>query len=211
MLVGNRRTFHYLMAAVAATAAVVALGAPTPASAASRISGCFAYGGSRYSGLSTSVEFQLKNGGWAFLAAGRNVTGRNGCASYNISGRARTYHLRIAARASVPQWRGFFVGATPLYAPWDERSWYLGEGRLSFYVLPPVVPTAPEWGGLTGTWLDEMTGGAGPSCSSSSAMLVACYMDQHGMHGNVVVIPRDSDGDGWLDSQDKYPFNKYYR
>jgi hypothetical protein len=34
-------------------------------------------------------------------------------------------------------------------------------------------------------------------------MLVACYMDRHGMHGNAVVL--DYDHDGVEDAQDRYP------
>jgi hypothetical protein len=118
--------------------------------------------------------------------------------------------LRIRATGVAANWRGVFNGYSYYYAPGTQSSYNLGEGRLNFYYLPATASTPPDdpWG--TGNWLDQMSnGGSGSGCSSSPAMQVACYMDQHGLHGNVVVLDRDSDGDNVDDWQDRYPQDKY--
>lgn len=204
--------FAVLMTAGLASAAGVLL--PAQASAASRIRGCFVYNGVRYAGLSTSVEYQTTANRWAYLKSSGGHTLSDGCVAYNITGSYRRWHLRIKATAVVPQWRGFFLGSTPYYAPGDGSSYNLGQGVLRLWILPPAAPTAPpaaSYGNVdTSQWLNDMSGGGGGgSCSSSTAMQVACYMDQHGMHGNVVVLPRDFDGDGRLDDVDPYPQDKY--
>jgi hypothetical protein len=193
------------VALVAAAGGLAGLGASS-ASAASRISGCFSYAGIRYQNLSTNVLYQTTDGGWRFLAGSVARTDSNGCIAYNISGRPRDWHLRIRATGAVPNWRGMFDGLTPYFGGGDGRSYQLGEGRLSFYYLPATAQTPPDSNDLTSSWLDGMSsGGNGGGCSSSGAMLVACYMDAHGMHGNVVVNDRDTDGDGWFDWQDNRP------
>jgi hypothetical protein len=187
--------------------------APAQASAASRISACFDYAGTRYEGLSTNVEYMTTGGGWAYLPGTRGYTESNGCVAYRVSGRHRSWYLRIKATASVPLWRGIFSGPTPHYGPAGRGKYYLGEGRLRFFTLPAAAPTAPSFGGVdTSQWLNDMTGGSnGPDCSSSTSMMVACYMDRHGLHGNVVVPIRDYDHDGWTDDRDNYPRDPLWR
>jgi hypothetical protein len=184
------------------------------ASAASRVGACFGYQGVRYTGLSTSIQYHTTSGSWAYLAGSNARTLSDGCVTYNITGRYRNWHLRIKATAVVPEWRGFFVGVTPYYGPSGYGRYYLGQGTLQLWVLPATVPTAPSGGnGLTSTWLDQMTPGSGNSpCGSyaNPAMQVACYMDAHGMRGNVVVLPRDFDNDGVNDGSDRYPNDSRY-
>lgn len=200
------------IATVAAALAAISIStgalAPAPASAASSLSGCFNYNGTRYQNLSTDLEYRTSSGGWAYLTGTRYVTGSDGCVHYTVSGSYRSLMLRIVATGSVPAWRGVFRGYSPYYSFTGKGASNLGEGKLGFYFLP-ATPAASEWGVDTSAWLNEITGST--SCNSSSAMQVACYMDQHGLHGNVIVQSRDYDGDGWFDSQDNYPENKYYR
>jgi hypothetical protein len=195
--------------------AFVGVGVLSPASAlgARRISGCFAYNGVRYSGLSTNVEYQTISGGWRYLSQSAGHTLSDGCVAYNITGRYRNWHLRIKATAVVPQWRAVFIGSTPFYGRYGSGSYNLGQGRLSLLIIPAAAPSAPTTapGAInTNEWLNDMTGSpAANNCSSSAspAMQVACYMDQHGLHGNVVTQPRDQDNDGVYDDQDHYPMN----
>lgn len=206
-MAGLLRSAVSAVGAAVLTIAVAGALAAAPASAASGVSACFAYNGVRYQGLSTNLEY-AESGYWHFFGGTLGTTLSEGCVSYSIPSRYRRVQLRIKADASVPEWRGMFVGYSPTYAPKGRRSWYLGESQMGFYYLPSTVPNASEWGVDTNAWLNEITGSV--NCSSSTAMQVACYMDEHNMHGNIVVLPKDSDGDGWLDTQDDYPTNKYY-
>jgi hypothetical protein len=196
---------------IAAFAAAGALAA-SPAMAARRISACFTYNGVRYTGLSTNIEYQTANGSWRFLQGSSGHLLSNGCVTYNVTGRYRRWHLRIRASALVSAWRAAFDGTTPYYGPSGAGVYNLGVGRLQLLVLPPAAPSATTPGGdfavNTQEWLDQMTGGptaANCSANASPAMQVACYMDAHGLVGNVVVIPRDTDGDGVYDDLDRYP------
>jgi hypothetical protein len=74
--------------------------------------------------------------------------------------------------------------------------------QLEWRDTPPRATT------LQDEWLADMT--ARGSCNSSPAAQVACYMDNHGLVGNVVTRNRDSDGDGTIDGYDNYPNNLYY-
>jgi hypothetical protein len=178
--------------------------APASASAASQLSGCFAYRGTPISGLSTNLEYLTTSNTWRWLGAVGH-TNAYGCVSYSIwSPMWRTYFIRIRATGVVPAWRAVVSGSTPYYAGGDRRSYRLGTGSLSLSLLPATVPDPPSYSGLTAGWLDEMSGSNGSgNCDSSTAMQVACYMDAHGLHGNVVV--NDADGDGVLDDNDNYP------
>ncbi len=194
-----------------AVAAVVAAANAPAASAASEIKACFSFNGVRYQNLSTSVEYWTKGGYWGFLRGSAGVTESDGCVTYTIGGAPQGWYLRIRATAVVPNWRGVFDGHTPYYANPGTRFTWLGEGRLQFYYLPAAVETPPDNWRFTDDWLDAMSNGGSGSdpCSFNGAMAVACYMDAHGLHGNVVVPNRDSDGDGWYDWQDPYPQDKY--
>lgn len=192
------------VATFAAVVAIAAVGA-TSASAASRITGCFSYNGVRYNGLSTSILYKTTSGGWAYLPSSNGVSRGNGCATYNISGRYQNWYLRLRATAVAPQWRGFFSGSTPFYAGTGAGSYNLGTARMGFYTLPSYVARPPLSSSLTSGWLDQMNNPCG--ANASPAMQVACYMDAHHMHGNVVVPPRQSDGDGVPDYLDRYPLD----
>ena len=200
------------LASGCATAAIVVVSvgafAPAQASAAKSVESCFSYGGVRYQNLSTTLLYS-QGGYWHYWRGTNWVTDSRGCVRYNISYAYREVRATIKAVGSVPEWRGMFVGYSPAASPRGRGSWNLGEGQLSFYYLPATVQTSSEWGVNTNEWLNEVSGSV--NCSSSPAMQVACWMDQHGMHGNVVVIPKDSDEDGWTDAEDRYPENKYYR
>lgn len=186
--------------------------AASPAHAASRLSACFSYGGQRYQNLSTNVLFKNTAGGWTFLANSAGHTRSDGCVIYNISGRVQNWSLQVRATGAVPNWRGVFNGFTPTFAPAGQGSYYLGEGRLAFYYLPASAPTPPDNRNMTSNWLDSMSSGSnGSGCSNNAALVVTCWMDANGMHGNVIVQDRDSDHDGYIDAQDRYPQNKYYR
>jgi hypothetical protein len=187
-----------ILAAVLATLALA-----SSASAASRITGCFSYNGVRYNGLSTSILYKTTSGGWAYLNGSNGVTRGYGCATYNINGRYRSWYLRMKAVAVASQWRGFFSGATPYYSGSGNGIYRLGVARMRFYVLPAYVARPPVYSGLTSSWLDQMNNPCG--ANASPAMQVACFMDAHGMHGNVVVPPRQSDGDGVPDYLDRWP------
>jgi hypothetical protein len=99
-----------------------------------------------------------------------------------------------------------FLGASRYYAPGGLRRVYLGARQLSLYTFPK--PSGYD--GLTGSWMDQMSGSGGPDCSSSAAMQVACWEDQHGIHGDIVVVPKDTDDDGYYDDVDAQPSNPYY-
>lgn len=193
--------------AVVLTAAALALTAgglsPSSARAAASIEGCFSYAGVRYENLSTVLLYS-QGGYWHYWANTRYHTNSYGCVRYNLAYKYRNVRATIKAAAVIPEWRGVFIGQSPYGSPKGRGSWNLGEGQLRFYYLPPEVD---DWTGSTAGWIDEMSSA---NCSSSAALAVACYMDSHGMHGNVVVVPKDTDGDGWTDGLDNYPENKYY-
>jgi len=212
------RSLRKLTCAIAMSAAFTATAgalAATPASAAGRLTGCFSYAGVRYSGLSTAIEYQTRSGGWRLLAVGQKPTNSRGCDTWNVQGAARGWILRIRAVGLVPRWHGLFQGFTFHDAPAGNDAYILGGGALRFFPLPTEAPSTPpqlssggnpdNWGDLTNTWLNEMTEN-GRNCSATPAMMVACYMDDHGMHGDVIVpSPPDSDGDGIYDEFDRYP------
>ena len=130
--------------------------------------------------------------------------------SYTVSGNYRTWNFRIHAAGAVPAWRGFFNGVSRYYGPSGDGSYNLGETALSFYVIPASWSTPPRNEVNFDSWLEDMTdSGRRSTCQSSGAASVACYMDAHGLVGNVVVQYRDSDGDGIFDASDPYPYNKY--
>jgi hypothetical protein len=154
------------------------------AMAASQITGCFSYNGVRYNGLTTSVQYKTVSGGWGALSGSNGSTRGHGCATYNINGVPRSYYLRILAVAMAPNRTGFFSGHTPYYSRGGNGRYNLGTGNMSFYRLPTYVAPPPSTN-LTSSWIDQMATSCGSN--ASPAMQVACYMDQHGMHGNVVV------------------------
>jgi hypothetical protein len=191
---------------VGAIAATFALSAgtlaPQSASAATGISGCFAYKGVAYRNVSTQLEYMTTTGDWAALDDSISVTNSRGCYHYSVWGSWTRLNIRVVAAAAVPGWRGFFWGYSPYYAQTGNASYSIGTGALSFLSLAGL-PAAPRSSSLTSSWLDGMTSGG--ECDTSSAMLVACYMDQHGMVGNTVVQYRDFDGDGYRDNIDLWP------
>jgi hypothetical protein len=188
-------------------AGAVSLATPSGAAAASRISACFYYNGYWWKGLSTIIEYQTVSGGWRYLPGSNGYTGSQGCATYNISGRYRQWHLREVAFGQLkvgPDRLGVFLGTSRYYAPSGLQRANLGTRQLSLYTFP-----APSgYDGLTSSWMQEMSG-SGQNCSSSAAMQVACWEDQQGIHGDIVVVPVDSDHDGVYDDVDAFPHDKY--
>lgn len=193
---------------VAVTGALAGLASP-PAMAASQITGCFSYAGTRYQNLSTNVEYVNTRNGWSFMSGSVGRTRSNGCVTYDVSGAARRWSLRIHASGAVPNWRGMFSGYSRYRSVSGRHRSHLGEGRMAFYYLPPAATTPPDSFGMTSNWLDGMSSGESGGCGSSAAIMVTCYMDARGMHGNVVVPDRDADGDHVYDWQDRYPQDKY--
>ena len=176
------------MRRIAILAAVLACGLAlaSSASAASRITGCFSYNGTRYNGLTTSILYKTTSGGWATLRGSNGTTRGKGCATYNVNGQARSWYLRVRAVGMAPSRTGFFSGTTPSYGPSGNSTYNLGTARMGFYRLPTFVPRPPSTS-LTGTWIDQMAPSSACGPGASPAMQVACYMDANGMHGNVVV------------------------
>lgn len=195
-----RQSIRRGLAAAVAALAFAAMPA-SPAHAAAAVSGCFAYAGTAISGLSTNLEYQTTSGAWRWLG-GVGATNRAGCVAYTIRGTWQRYRVRIKATGVVTSWNAVLDGATPYYAGGDARSYRLGSGRLRSTSIPRTAPAASAWGVDTAGWLNEMDN-ACTRPNLSPAMLVACYMDQHGLHGNVVVLDRD--GDGVEDQYDAYP------
>lgn len=195
-----------LTAALAAGAGAVA---PSPAAAASSITACFSYGSTPIRNLSTNVDYLTRGGRWAWLGAPARTDAR-GCIRYRMTGAHRRYTLRVRASGVMPQWRGMLDGVSPWAGHGGNHAAYLGRRGLRFSPLPAAAPPAPRFGGVdTGAWLDGMSSGsAGSGCSSSTGMMVACYMDQHGLHGNVIFF--DYDGDGVQDAYDSYPRDGRY-
>lgn len=189
---------------------VGAVGLQTPAWAASRITGCFYYNGAWWKGLSTAIEYQTVSGGWNRLQGSNWHTGSQGCATYHISGRYRQWHLREVAFGELkvgPNSLGMFLGVSRYYSPSGAGRANLGSGQLTLYTFP--MPSDDDW--AAGNWLNEMSGSGAPNCSSSGAMQVACWEDRNGIHGDIVVVPHDTDNDGIYDDVDRNATNPYIR
>jgi hypothetical protein len=183
--------------------------APADASAASRLKACFQNNGIRYRNVSTNTEVWTVGHYWRFFG-GLGRTDSHGCVTYNVTGKAQNYDLRVRAQAVIPQQRAVFTGISHLYSNRHGDFYdYLGVGRLVLRYLPTYVPPPPSsqhFGGVdTQNWLDEMHGGSADPCTNnpSPGMQVACYMDSHNMVGNVIVLDRDVDGR--LDDVDRFP------
>jgi hypothetical protein len=203
------RGVHQRVLALVGILLMIAVATPLGAAQAStRMATCFSYGGQRWQGVSTFLEFLGVDNRWHPLNGTESFSRSNGCIAYYPSAAYRRYSFRVHAVALVPNWRGVFNGVSPTYAPGGNGSYNLGETRLSFYFIPPSWPTEPSsnTGGLTSEWLDDMA----HSCGTSAAASVACYMDRNGLVGNVVVPYRDSDQDGRNDAVDNYPTDPRY-
>ena len=196
------------VALCATTVLAIAAMAPGRAQAATAISGCFGVNGTMVTGLSTDVQYLTTVRTWHSLAGSVGQTDASGCVHYRISGAARRYSLRIHAAGVVPAWAAMVDGATPHYAPGRRRSYALGTSNMRVSYLPPSVATTPQADVDTSDWLNQMTDGSACANDPSPAMQVACYMDRHNMHGNVVVL--DDDHDGVENAQDRYPQDSRY-
>jgi hypothetical protein len=189
--------------------------AVSTASAASHITACFSYGGYAYRNLSTSAWSLRTNGGYGMIPGSFYMTDNNGCVRYTITGSDRhDSRIKIRASASAPAWRGYLDGFSYQYAPDGGLNYTLARTGLHFYALPSTVPDPPVQngnpGGLTASWMDALNNNPGSTgCNTSTAMQVACYMDANHLHGNVVVVSKDSDGDHCYDWQDNYVFDKF--
>jgi hypothetical protein len=199
----TRRTLARVLTALAAVALPLALSMPGNAAAAVGISGCFSANGTMITGLSTDVQYLTVSQTWRALPGSRGSTDARGCVSYTIQGDARRYALRIHAAGVVPAWSAMVDGATPNYGRPGAGRYALGTSGMRVSYLSTSMTAAPGFGVDTSAWLNDMTDGGACSNNPSSAMLVACYMDRHGMHGNAVVL--DYDHDGVEDAQDRYP------
>jgi hypothetical protein len=180
---------------------------PLQASAASRISACFSYRGYAYRNLSTAAYSLRVSGTYKMIPNSFYRTDSSGCVSYTMSGSdINDSRVKIRASGSAPGWRGYLDGFSASYAPAGRGRYSLGRANLGFYRLPPAAPNPPvangNQGGLTSSWMDALNGSV--DCNQSPAMQVACYMDRNHLHGNVVTVPRDFDGDGVEDWQDNY-------
>jgi hypothetical protein len=191
------------VAAIAAISISTGALAPAPASAATGVAGCFNYNGVAYTNVVTQLE-SYTSSGWQALPETVSHTDSNGCYSYWVSGGWAQLNLRVVAAAWAPALRGFLWGYSPSYATPGTGSVNVGNGSLGY--IPAGSLPAPKKK-LTSSWLDEMVAARTCDGTGSSAMQVACYMDEHGMVGNVIVQYVDSDGDGYLDTQDKYDHN----
>jgi hypothetical protein len=202
---------HRRVLAVVSMLVMIAVLTPLSAAhASSRLATCFSYGGQRWQGISTYLEYWGVDSRWHPLNGTESFSRSNGCIAYYPASDYRGYSFRVHAVGLVPHWRGFFNGVSPTYAPGGDGSYNLGETRLNFYFIPPSWPTEPSTnhGGLTSDWLDDMAQGC--RAPSSAAANVACYMDRNGLVGNVVVPYRDTDDDGFNDAVDNYPTNPRY-
>jgi hypothetical protein len=192
-----------------ATLAAVVLGlAPAQAHAASALSGCFGVNGTAITGLSTDLQYLTTGGSWRGLPSSHGTTDARGCVRYTVRGVTRSYSLRIHGAGVVPSWNAVVDGATPHYASAGRRTYDLGTSNMRWTRLPAAMTTSPGYGVDTNSWLDQMTDGSACTNNPSPAMQVACYMDRHNMHGNVVVL--DDDLDGVENAQDRYPQDPRY-
>lgn len=82
----------------------------------------------------------------------------------------------------------------------------LGSRQLSLYTFQ----TPSSFNVQTSGWMDQMSGAGGPNCSISAAMQVACWENEQGIHGDIIVLPHDADGDGYYDEVDSLPNNASY-
>jgi hypothetical protein len=192
------RSRHTLLAAVA-TLLVAAGGiGPAHASAARSVSGCFGAGNVSVSGLFTQVEYLSVSGRWIPVNGSLAHTDGYGCVRYNIAPRLQGARLTIASAGIVPSWSALVWGQTPLMSRAGTGVAFLGWTSLRWAHL--------EDQSLTGSWLNSMDQAKPTSlCASSGAAAVACYMDQHNMVANSVVVPKDEDGDHVYDAQDNHP------
>ena len=173
------------------------------ASAATQVAGCFGYAGVNYNGLGVRLEYLASDGKFYPLQSSPTVyTSGNGCAAFDLYGSWTALNVHLVAFGWVPNWRGFFLGTSPQYATPGNGPVSVGTGQLSFYLLPHRAPDPP----VNDPWTMKL----GPTnCNVNAAMAAACSNDANGIHGNVVVVPRDSDGDNVDDRFDNYPGNKY--
>lgn len=131
------------------------------AQASTRIATCFSYGGQRWQGVSTYLEYFAVDNRWHPLNGTQSFSRSNGCIAYYPSSAYRGYSFRVHAAALVPNWRGVFNGVSPTYAPGGNGSYNLGETNLNFHFIPASWPTEPSRSnaGLTSDWLEDMAQG----------------------------------------------------
>jgi hypothetical protein len=203
-----------IVATSSALAATVVAFTVSPASAARYVKGCFSYNGYYYQGVAINLEYKTVSGAWRFLPNTASSTLAEGCQSYTITGTWRRFYIRMKATAWTADYGGFFLGVSRYAGPNNHR-WSLGVNALRLYTLPPQALPAPappasgtldEWTAGVGNWVNEITGPRTPAmCAQSAAMQVACYMDSHGLQGNVVYTTGDVDEDGYYGLDDHYP------
>ena len=168
---------------------------PRAHAAAAGVTGCFGYAGVNYNNLATTLQYyHFADGTWRTLPLTPVYTSGFGCVRWTIYGSWTSYkRIRIYATGLVAGGRGIFVGASPYYAPGGTRRYLLGTGQLAFIPFPTSVPPAPQTQdpNITRSWLDQVSGGANCATLTDPALQVACYMDQHGLVGNTVVLHCD--------------------
>ena len=169
---------------------------PRAHAAAARVTGCFGYNGTNYNNLATTLQYyHFATRTWTTLPLTPVYTSGYGCVRWNIYGSwTRFKRIRIKATGLVAGSSGVFQGFSPYYAPSGTGRYLLGTGQLAFIPFPTSVPPVPQTQdpNITRSWLDQITGGANCGTLTDPALQVACYMDQHGLVGNTVVLHCDS-------------------
>jgi hypothetical protein len=182
------------LAASAALSGVLASGA----TAAGGVRACFTFRGAPVGNLTTTLEKRMTDGSFTYLGAPYR-TDRYGCVTYSIHGWWQNRRVRVHAVGFVANTRYVLIANSYYYSGFGRGFYRLGTGFLRLYVLPAqTTPTPAQNSGSwdPGDWVGQMGGSPNNSafCNQSPAMQVACYMDRHNMHGNVVSLDLDHDG-----------------
>jgi hypothetical protein len=185
------RSTKKLAALLAISAGLVAGGgalSPSDAAAASYARACYTARGVAIRNLTTTIQYY--SGGWRdFRAPGK--TDSNGCVSYTFSGSLRRYPVRVYAIGLIYSWNVAVDGFSYHYAPAGNGRYRLGTRYLTVYNLATPSPITN-------------------ACSTSAAMMLACWADQRGITGDTVVPNVDHDGDGYFANWDDADDNNKY-
>jgi hypothetical protein len=158
--------------------------------------GCFSYqsGDQRISISNLAATAQYWTGHrWRNVGVAAQ-TSPLGCVNYTIHGWLRRRYVRVWAGGMMPQWQGLVYGASDYAKPGRRGAVVFAELRFLSLADQPAPAQGVNGDWQTGDWLSQMTGGGSCPSYADAALLMACYMDRHGLVGNTVVLDLDHDG-----------------